>query len=660
MDMVKVEPLVPYSNQSGFYKILTIATAYQYEKYNMTGYEVFFYDFCISSRVKFDVVGSYTQVNITAYIRAGANSWADTFANPHIKNFEVLYMNDEENLITAVRDNVEYEMDSVLNLNCDTVTIDGTNVYVFPYHNMSFEVRHNTDGTPQIDAQRSISINAQCSYNIAQLQNASHGICLYDETEGFKTRPYKARITGAGSFYNQVSIDNGTATHFILPIKKTTDIYPAENVYDENDNMITVYCTQRIGLSTDGVNADIIPFTEVDCETGNIGFTITAEIQNNLLKWCNDAKSKPIYYILETTYRGYGYRDIAQRYFMVGSAEPILNFKYEDYYPVTTALTGDNQAWVKNASKLEYTLATSAQKYAHIVSRYVKCGTYQADGLGSCEIIEPDGDYIEVGCTDSRGFTASKIITPTKVYDYFKPTAVIHCSNMTGDGDVKLSFSGRFKAVSFTTGLNPLTLQFRYKKSTDADYGDWITIEEMTNQKIGSNGEYACDVVLSGLDYQATYYYQARIIDAINTIVSAEIAGVSIPVFDWSETDFNFNVPVTIKGEAAERIHTKGTDGIWTYILWDSGLCECWGTYSGSANLSNSEGALYYSDDITINYPAGYSYFDNVLVSGGGTGASWVRTTDGSSNSKVTFKIVGAASGNVAVTTHIHAWGLWK
>lgn len=660
MAMVKVEPLVPYKNTPGVNKILTLAAAYQNDKNGFAGYEVFFYDFCISSRVKFDAVGSYTQVNITAYIRAGAKSWADTLANPHIKDIEVIYMDNEENLITAVNSNDEYEVSSVQNLTLDTATIDGTNVYVFPYHNMSFQVRHNTDGTPLIDVQRSISINAECSRSAAIVETTSATTWLYDETEGFKTSPYKARITGAGSFYNQLSIDNGTATHFITLVNKTTDIYPEENVYDENDNMITVYCTQRIGFSTDGVNADIIPFAEVDCETGRIGLTITAEIQDNLLKWCNDATSKPIYYILETTYRGYIYRDVAQRYFMVGNAEPSVELGYLDYNPVTSALTGDNQAWVKHASKLEYSYGTYAQKHATIVSRYVKCGSFYSTQYNSGEIIEPDGDYIEVGCTDSRGLTASKIITPTKVYDYFKPTAVIHCSNMTGDGEVQLSFSGRFKNVYFANQNNTLVLQYRYKKASDADYCDWITVSGMSEDKTGSLGDYSCSVVLQGLDYRETYYYQSRIIDKINTIESAAIVGTSIPIFDWSETDFNFNVPVTIQGAQVEKIHEEGTDDFWTYILWDSGLCECWGTYSGNVSLSNSEGALYHSNKIEIQYPTKSPAFGNVLVSGGGDGASWVRTTADCSDSKVAFKVIGAVNGDISVTVNIHAWGKWK
>lgn len=655
MAMTAVTPLVPYALSGGVTQNISVATIYSYDYNKVAGYEVYSYEFCFQPSTMIDEIGTCTLIKGTGYLVAGNMSWDTSAVPPHVKKIDIRYEDDLGEIIQGLNHTTEYSLSSTGSITWQNTKVNGKTVHVYPYCNFTIRVPHYNDGIPRINGNRNIDFSLDYAPDRGVTTTARMQFAM-TYGHGFNTMPCMARITACGSFYNQKSLDEGTATSFQLGVYKTTDIY--DEIYDADFNIITA--TQYLGLSTNGIDADVIPFTKVECEASYVPLTVTTEIQNWLLQWCNDAKSKPIYYVLKTEYYGYTRYAVVARSFLVGNAEPTLNFKYEDYYRVTTALTGDNQAWVKNASKLEYTFVTSAQKYAHIVSRYVKCGTYQSDGMGSCDIIEPDGDYIEVGCTDSRGFTTSKIITPTKVYDYFKPTAVIHCSNMTGDGDVKLSFSGRFKAVSFATGLNPLTLQFRYKKTTDADYGDWITIEEMTNQKVGSNGEYACNVVLSDLDYQATYYYQARIIDAINTIVSAEIAGVSVPVFDWSETDFNFNVPVTIKGEAAERIHTKGTDGIWTYILWDSGLCECWGTYSGSANLSNSEGALYYSNDITINYPTGYPYFDNVLVSGGGAGASWVRTTDGSSNSKVTFKIVGAASGNVAVTTHIHAWGLWK
>lgn len=656
MAMLRVEPLVPYHTTVNGYTLATLERAYAPDKTGHEEYEVFSYDFCTHCRMGLDAGGTYTQVNITAYIKAGPYAWGQCNAHPHIKDIQVWYVDDDGNLVNPYASQIEYETSFP---DYSNVQVDGETVQVLPYLNISFKVRSNLDGTPKMNGKRLITINSKCAYSAPALFTTAFDYEIVN-SYGFYTKPYVARITGAGSFYNQTSIDNGTADSFTMNVTKTNDIGAEQYEYDENDYLVKFTCTQYLGLSSNGVTADIIPFQEVDCDATRVTLTITAAIQDWLLQWCNDATSKPIYYILQTTYGGYTHQVSMQRYFLVGNAEPSVSLSYMDYNPITTALTGDNQAWIKRASNLDYSYGAYAQKHATIVSRYVKCGSFYTTKSGAGEIIEPDGDYIEVGCTDSRGLTASKIITPTKVYEYFKPTAVIHCTNMTGDGEVELTFSGRFKNVYFANQNNTLVLQYRYKKDSDEAYGDWITVTSMNEDKTGSLGDYHCSVTLENMDYRATYHYQSRIIDLINVVESAEIVGASIPIFDWSEVDFNFNVPVTIKGAPVERISEQGTDDFWTYILWDSGLCECWGTYSGEVSLSNSEGALYYSDTIEIQYPTESPAFENVLVSGGGSGASWVRTTDDCSNSKVAFKVIGAVNENTSITANIHAWGRWR
>ena len=660
MAMTKVTPLVPYHDNGSGYNLIRLKSVYAENKNGKPEYEYCSYDFCTYSFTTIDSIGSYTQVNMTAYIRAGAYvSGSGVYLwKPRIQNIKLTYNDSNLNIITPYESTVSYESNSSANdLSYSSATVGNKTEQVFPYLNISFKVRHNIDGTPNIYKGLNLYMSAECAMPLLAETKTEASL---DNTYGFRTLPYQARITGAGSFYNQTSIDDGTATSFTLQVNKTTDIYADAYIPGEDGTIQHVTCTQRLCLSTNGVDADIIPYTEVDCETANVTLTVTAAIQDALLAWCNDAASKPIYYILETTYCGYTHYFAAKRYFLVANAEPTIAFDYSDANGTTIKLTRNPSTWIKNASIIHYSLTPHPKKHATIVSQYVKCGTYSSTESGEGTIDEPNGDYIEVGCTDSRGFTATKTIKPHKVYDYFKPTALIKCSNMTGDGSVKLSFSGKFKNVDFANTSNTLKLEYRYKKANDADYGDWITIDTINESSVDSSGNYSCSVVLENLDYRESYKYQSRITDLINSVPSIVIDGVSIPIFDWSETDFNFNVPVTIEGKAAERICEQGEEGIWTYILWDSGLCECWGTYSNDVTLSNSEGALYYSDDVVINYPANHPNFENVLLSGGGNGASWVCTTEGCSESRVAFKVIGASSGSAKVNVNIHAWGFWK
>ena len=77
---------------------------------------------------------------------------------------------------------------------------------------------------------------------------------------------------------------------------------------------------------------------------------------------------------------------------------------------------------------------------------------------------------------------------------------------------------------------------------------------------------------MTGLDYQTTYTFQARIVDSIETVTTNEISVKAAPVFDWGQDDFNFNVPVTIQGSSVPSIVEQGTSGSWTFRKWSDGI----------------------------------------------------------------------------------------
>ena len=53
----------------------------------------------------------------------------------------------------------------------------------------------------------------------------------------------------------------------------------------------------------------------------------------------------------------------------------------------------------------------------------------------------------------------------------------------------------------------------------------------------------------------------------------------------------------------ADYVVEQGTSGIWTYRKWNSGIAECWGSYTTTGG-SGTEGSLYWKGFLT-NYPIG-------------------------------------------------------
>ena len=148
----------------------------------------------------------------------------------------------------------------------------------------------------------------------------------------------------------------------------------------------------------------------------------------------------------------------------------------------------------------------------------------------------------EFGAIDTRNRTGSKIVTLTAI-DYKRPSISLNNVSISTSGVATISVSGTWFNGSFGATANTLTVQYRYKSSSSSSWGSWTTISNVTKN---SDGTYSATASKSGLSYNNTYNFEARVTDKINTVSSKEYSGKSLPVFDWSKDDFNFNVPVYI------------------------------------------------------------------------------------------------------------------
>ena len=145
---------------------------------------------------------------------------------------------------------------------------------------------------------------------------------------------------------------------------------------------------------------------------------------------------------------------------------------------------------------------------------------------------------------------ANKFYTTTQtiekeLIDYIKLTCNLDVAIPTTDGKTSLNISGNYFNGSFGKVANTLQVQFRYKENNEA-YGDWINATATI-----TNNTYNAAVDVTGLNYQSAYTFEARAIDKVNPeILSAAMKVKTIPVFDWGENDFKFNVPVYDKDGA--------------------------------------------------------------------------------------------------------------
>jgi hypothetical protein len=107
----------------------------------------------------------------------------------------------------------------------------------------------------------------------------------------------------------------------------------------------------------------------------------------------------------------------------------------------------------------------------------------------------------------------------------------------------------------------------------------------------------------------------------------------------------------------------RGSNGIWTYRKWNSGLAECWGTYTSSIAINTSSPIYggYRSGQITSpNFPFTFASAPTVTATVSNAGGHWVNNiASGTTNVKF-YLSTGATSAATNRSISFHVMGNWK
>lgn len=107
-----------------------------------------------------------------------------------------------------------------------------------------------------------------------------------------------------------------------------------------------------------------------------------------------------------------------------------------------------------------------------------------------------------------------------------------------GTGIAVVKVKGSCYGGSFGVADNTLTIDYRIR-SANGDFGSISSI----SPAIEAN-TYAVSISLEDLDYKTEYKPEITVRDALNTVQKTATIIRSIPIADWGEADFRFNVPV--------------------------------------------------------------------------------------------------------------------
>ena len=432
----------------------------------------------------------------------------------------------------------------------------------------------------------------------------------------------------AGIYYVAVNC-SGSGTWSLPSIARNAIITNAPNFNDEANPTITYtnpagnnVTSLQACISLTGAIADV-PYRSISTTGTSYTFNLT-NAERNTLRQGTTGKSRTVYFVVQTVINGQTLRNSYPVTFSIINANPtIASVTYKDNNSTTVAITGNNQQIIQNQSILQLTIgAVTALKYASIskveysINSYVVDITSRHTSPVNIGTINYSTNFnLNVIVTDSRGFVTTQSVTVTMIA-WKLPYATISIarqSNFYAATDMLVS-----AYYSSVDSKNSVTIQYKYKKTSDSTYSSPVTISNNTQ-------------VTASFDNQYDYDFQFIITDLFGSTTYNIVLPKGIPLMFF---DRNLNsVGINCFPSRANDIFVNGKS-LLPVTLYNSGASA--GTIQLSDSAANySYLEIFFTDNnnngngsIKIESPNG-KYADLSLIEQGGTNKyTYIRRTE--------------------------------
>lgn len=476
----------------------------------------------------------------------------------------------------------------------------------------------------------------------------------------------KKSITISVNVGGNVAWGNGSAYVALDTIPRYASITAAPNFNDEENP--TINYNNPAGNAITSIKACIanasgsvvyVAYRDIPKTGSSYTFNLTDEEREALRKSTLTSNTQTVKFYVTSVINGVTNYSTLEKTLTIVNAMPDLTVSAKDGGGYSTPLTGNENKIIKGFNYVNVSMSSVLKKGATIKSQSITNGSQKINGA-SGNFNNTENNIFVFSVTDSRGNTVTKNIILDMV-DYIKLTCNLETKNPTAEGKMTFKISGNYFKGNFGAVDNTLAVEFRYKEN-DGEYNDWIAAEPIPTI---SGNTYETTVNLTGLNYRSSYTFQARAIDKTNIVLSSEKKVRTIPVYDWGENDFNINGELKINDvPMSDFIVEQGSDGIWNYRKWASGLAECWAiSQNDNINASkNNFNGFYYSDSITKDLPFTFKTVNYYSITGGSLGNMNIVRPASYSTSKISYWVISAANNltNVSIVANLEVKGTWK
>lgn len=420
----------------------------------------------------------------------------------------------------------------------------------------SVEVSHNTDGSKSVNIEVTGNRFAKCFFYTAKggTDGGNGWSAKGSKTVELTTIP-RASTIGA-------SDANIGAKSTIVVTQKST-AYTHSIAYKFVN--LTGYVTAEGGISN----------TEVKYSATSISWAIPTIFYEQI----PNAKTGICTLTIKTYSGSTQIGDAQTDTFTVTAAQslcaPSVSGSVVDSNATTKALTGDANKLVRYYSTALCTITATPKNSASISDK--KIGGVSVSGT-TIEIEKIEIDSVEFYAIDSRGYEASESVAISLIpYIILTNNPVGQRTDPTS-GNANLTVKGDYFNNSFGLEQNSISVRYRVRP-VGGEYGEYSFAEVSVFEN-----SYSASAGLSGLDYKNQYEIEVVVSDKLEEVTKTAKINKGVPVFDWGENDFRFNVPVEFssasfgleppaEAKIGQAYFRKNSDGTYSILIYDG---ESW------------------------------------------------------------------------------------
>ena len=493
-----------------------------------------------------------------------------------------------------------------------------------------------------------------------QVYSSSTRIELYNGTtvaSGTKTiyhnangsRSFSASVTAAiYSYSNNVS---GSGSWTLDSIARGATITAAPNFTDEGNPTITYsnplgsnVTTLEACITWDGAT-NYVSYRDIPKTGTSYTFNLTEEERVLLRNASKNSNTLTVKFVIYTKYSNNDFWSNSEKTLTIVNATPTFTSSVKDLGGASTQLTGataGNVSMIKGFNYMNCSMVATAYKGASITKYKITNGGNSVEA-SAADFNNSENNSFKFEVWDSRG-NHNSYTTTIPMINYIPLTTNV-------DGKILLSTIDNTKAsISLDIKGNCFNGSFGVQDNTLAlDYTvvdtDGNEIKRGSIDSISFSGNtYTSKHSIDDLDYRLSYIVYIGAQDKIGTTQTNTKTLQAIPLFDWGENDFNFNIPVTIQGKdvmteintigSRDYVVEQGASGIWTWRKWSNGVAELWGAYgfNNGVNCNVAWGSIYESGALQLpDFPFSFTgvphaqYTWRVDSGSAYSGAAWVE-----------------------------------